>query len=96
MPLRPCATCATPTPDTYCPRHSRDTNLPTRVLPSLLLGGPYPCVLCGELIVSPRGRTRGAPSVHHLDGDVRNNHPSNLALAHFGCNAGEAGLGRDN
>ena len=88
---RPCLTCGAPTDGSYCPAHTRDRTLPTRVLP-LLLAESSTCVLCGEPIVEPRGRTSGAPSVEHLDGNPANDDPSNLALAHYGCNAADAGV----
>jgi hypothetical protein len=91
MPKRPCLKCGTPTNGPYCTPHKRDGNLPTRELPRLMQG-PLVCVLCGDPITEPRGRTSGAPSIQHLDGDQTNNHPSNLALAHMGCNASDAGV----
>lgn len=91
MVKRPCFKCKRPSDDTWCPDHKRDRNLPTRELPRLLKG-PRICSLCGRPITEPRGTTAGAPSVHHLDGDVTNNHPSNLSLTHMGCNAADAGF----
>ncbi len=91
MANRPCLKCGAPTSVSYCTPHRRDTNLPTRQLPNLMRG-PLLCHICGEPIVEPRGRTSGAPSIHHLDGDQTNNHPSNWVLAHIGCNARDAGV----
>ena len=89
--MKPCLTCGAPTRASYCPTHARDRTLPTRVLPRLLAESSI-CVLCGQPVTEPRGRTSGAPSVEHLDGNPANDLPSNLALAHLGCNARDAGV----
>ena len=49
---------------------------------------PHPCLFCGGEVdgqTMPRGPTTAV--VHHVDGNVRNNSPENLAPAHQGCHA---------
>jgi len=48
--------------------------------------GPYECFFCRERTVPfDGGRTKHDLHVHHIDGDVANNHPLNLTAAHNGC-----------
>lgn len=46
--------------------------------------GPWECHRCGELIVE-RGRDSESLNVHHIDGDVENDDPTNLEPLHCRC-----------
>lgn len=56
--------------------------------------GPWPCSFCGEL-VHQLGRRRREGNIHHLDEDMTNDSPENLAIGHHACHARHHAMRRD-
>ena len=92
MVLRICleSYCNTLSHEGRCPAHrGRNRNLARDHLDQIALRDRWICQLCHQPVNKQRGVHPGAPSLHHVNGDISNNTPGNLALTHFSCNAAE-------
>ena len=71
-----------------CEQHrKRNKNLARDMLHQIAARDRWVCQICLRPVEKKRGHHSGAPSIDHVNGDISNDRPSNLQLAHIGCNA---------
>lgn len=89
MTRRPCLVCGTPSAGSYCPAHARNRNLARDLLELVANRDGWICQLCGEPVSRIRDRSPLSPSLDHVKPLAQGgtDAPSNLRLAHNGCNA---------